>query len=273
MQERQLSRFGDQLTLNEVAEGRYESTISEQWAQGRAVFGGVVAALMARVLERHVPVERRLRSALIDFVAPAAPATVVIEAKVLREGRALTHAEARMLQNGELLAVFIGTYGHTRPTSVHVQGAPAATTSAPEELVRMPYVEGIAPRFTQHFEYRLHPGAGLYSGSTKATVGGYVRHPQGGPIDAAGLLGLIDAWPAAILPMLKRPAPASSVTWMVDLVGDTPAHGSESDDFFRYESHAVAASGGYASCEARLWNARGELMAASRQLVVEFSQP
>lgn len=251
--------------------GTYAGEVRAEWTQGRAAFGGLVAGQLVRALEMHVPSERSLRSALFDFVAPAAVGKVTIEASVLREGRALTHAQARLVQDGTVCALVTAAYGAPRASAVRTAGAAAPAIAAPEGMGRLPYVEGVFPRCTQHFDYRWASPRVPFSGSERGQIGGYVRHPNGGPVDAAGVLALLDSWPPALLPLLKRPAPASTVTWMVDIVGAVPDSGTESDGFFRYEADTVAAADGYGSCEARLWEPGGELIAASRQFVVEFS--
>jgi acyl-CoA thioesterase len=251
--------------------GTYAGEVRAEWTQGRAAFGGLIAGQLLRALEMHVPSARGLRSVLIDFVAPAAVGEVTVEASVLRAGRALTHAQARLLQNGEVCALLTAAYGAPRESAVRVIGASAPAIAAPEQMRRLPYVEGVFPRCTQHFDYRWGSPRVPFSGSEQGQIGGWVRHPGGGPVDAAGVLALIDAWPPALLPLLKRPAPASTVTWMVDILGALPAAGSESDAFYRYEADTVAAADGYGSCEARLWDPSGQLIAASRQFVVEFS--
>jgi acyl-CoA thioesterase len=43
------------------------------------------------------------------------------------------------------------------------------------------------------------------------------------------------------------------------------------DVFYRYEAETLAAGDGYGSIEGRIWSPTGELIAASRQLVAEFS--
>jgi acyl-CoA hydrolase len=255
----------------EGADGTYLAQVRPEWLNGRGCFGGLVAGQLARAAERHVPSERSLRSALFTFVAPVAAGQVSIQARVLREGRALTQTEALVLQAGQLCAVMNASYGAARASQLRVDAAPAPVLDAPERLLRLPYVEGAFPACTQHFEYRWGSPRVPYSGSERGSVGGYVRHPRGGPSDAAGVLALADAWPPSLLPLMKRPAPASSVTWMIDILGALPPAGSESDAFYRYEADTVAAAEGYGSSEARLWAPNGQLLAASRQLMVEFS--
>lgn len=266
-----LVTFERALTLEAGTDNVVRAQIGTDWAQGRAVFGGLVAGLMARALERLLPAERSLRSCVVDFVGPAAPGEAIIQTAVLRAGRALSHAEARLSQNGQVCAVMIATYGERRETQLSLTGPSAPTGEAAEQLSRMPFIDGVMPRFTKHVEFRIAGGRIPYGGAERANIGGYVRFVGGGPIDAAGLLGLLDAWPPPALAKLKKFAPASSVTWMVDVIGELPARGTQSDAFYRYDAECVAADGGYASCEARLWAPDGKLIAISRQMVVEFS--
>ena len=270
MSEVQKLNLAQALSL-EGADGTHVGQVRPEWAQGRAAFGGLVAGQLVRALEKLVPSERSLRSVLIDFAAPAVVGPVTIHTKVLREGRALTHAEARMQQGETVCAVLVATYGAPRVSPVRVPGAPAPALVPPEQITRMPYVEGFLPRFSEHFDFRWGSSHFPFSGSDRGNISGYVRHPSGGPVDAAGILALVDSWPPALLALLKRPAPASTVSWMVDIVGPLPASGTESDAFYRYEADTVAAGDGYGSCEARLWGPSGQLIAASRQFVVEFS--
>lgn len=262
--------FGAALQLRESETGT-TAEVPESWSQGRATYGGLVGALLARAVAAQIPLDRQLRSALIDFIAPVAPGEVTLVANVLRAGRTLTHAEARLMQGDDVMAVFTGVYATRRRTSLQLV-APSAPALAPwHELPRLPYIENVMPRFAQHFEFRVPSGRQLFSGQARPQVGGYVRHAGGGPIDAPGLLGLIDAWPPAFMPALTRPSVASSVTWMVDIVADVAPAGTQSDAFYRYEAEPVAGDGGYASCDARLWDQAGQLIAVSRQLVAEFS--
>ncbi|HEX6242343.1 MAG TPA: thioesterase family protein [Polyangiales bacterium] len=258
------------LTLVASARG-HSAEVPASWSQGRATYGGLVGGLLARAAGVEVPAERALRSALIDFIAPVAAGPVHLEARVLRAGRTLTHVEARLVQDEEVAAVFTGAYGSPRSTSLRVQGAPPAAAPHWNDLPRLPYIEGAMPRFTQHFEYRVTPGQQLFSGAARGHISGYVRHVEGGPRDAAGILGLMDAWPPAFMPTLQRPAVASTVTWMVDFTEELPARGAETGAYYRYEAELLAGGAGYASCDARMWSDSGQLVAISRQLVAEFS--
>ena len=66
-------------------------TIPAEWGQGRASFGGLVAALAFEAMRAKVPEGRPVRSLAITFVGPVAPdVPVSFQAEVLREGKAVS---------------------------------------------------------------------------------------------------------------------------------------------------------------------------------------
>lgn len=244
--------------------------VPSSWGQGRAAFGGLVAAFGLRAMERNLGAVAMARSVLVDFLAPVEPGRVTVDARALRAGRAITHAEARVRQGEEVRAVVLATFADARATAIEVPAARAPAAPAPEFLPALPYLEGVTPAFTRHFEYRWTTGGLPFTGSDTPVLGGWVRLAAPTRPDHAAVLALADAWPAPVLPLLTTVAPASTVTWMVDFVRPVPA--AAPDEWWRYEADTVAASGGYASVHARLWAPDGGLVAVSRQLVAEFSR-
>ena len=166
-------------------------------AQGRAAFGGLLSGVALRALRELVPGERRLRSVLVDFIGPAGPGPLEIDARVLRSGRALTQAEARVHQEGTLVAVVIAAYGADRTTGISWPAASRPEVPDPTSLMGFPFLPGITPAFTQHFDYRWATHRLPFTGAECPEVRGFVRPgPDEGHVDEAMLLALIDAWPA-----------------------------------------------------------------------------
>ena len=86
-------RFSD---LLDAVRSDPEVTIPAEWAQGRATFGGLVAALQYEALRAQVPADRPLRSLAITFVGPVAPdVPVSYQVEVLREGKAVSQLLGR----------------------------------------------------------------------------------------------------------------------------------------------------------------------------------
>ncbi|HEY2734401.1 MAG TPA: thioesterase family protein [Polyangiales bacterium] len=248
---------------------RFEASIPEDWAQGRATFGGLIAALGIRALARTVDAQHSLRSFVIDFAGPTEPGEVQIEVEPLRAGRSLTHSRGRLSQAGQVRAEIVGAFGATRATTLHLVGEPPPRAAAPEEAIRLSYIEGVMPKFTQHFDYRWTSDCSPFSAAARGHVGGWVRPLDDEPVDAAVLAALTDSFPAAIVPMMQAPAPNSTVTWLVNFVGRDLTAAPRS--FWRLEGETDAVGDGYASEHAKLWDANGELRVISHQLVAEFS--
>ncbi|GAA5524733.1 hypothetical protein Maes01_01292 [Microbulbifer aestuariivivens] len=246
--------------------------IPQGWAQGRATFGGLVAAMLHEPMAGRVDSEASLRSITFSFIAPAEPGDLEAQTAVLRAGRSVTQVEGRALQNGQPVLAALASFGRSRESSLHLSTAKAPTFPAPNQCGCMPEVPGLAPEFTSHFDYRIARGAMLFSGSQKRELGGWVRfrHQEASqaPACVGHLLALIDAWPPALLPMLTKPAPASSLTWTVELIEPLPA--KPATDWWQYLAEVEQTADGYGVIAARLWDSDGRLCAFTRQTVTVF---
>lgn len=260
----------------------FAAEVPEAWAQGRAVYGGLLAALGYRAARRLIgadergpeaPPERAARAVLTSFIGPVAPGRVEVETRLLRSGRAVTQVLATLSQEGDALALVQVVFGAARESAALVAGPPRPPAPAPESVPPLPFVAGLTPAFTRFFDYRPTQGRLPFTGAAEALLGGHFRlRDVGASLDAVELaLALGDAWPAPVLPLLRRPAPASSLTWSLELVA--PPAGAERPDpagYWFFEARADASAEGYAQEGARLWRPDGSLAAASRQLVAVF---
>lgn len=243
--------------------------IPQDWTQGRTTFGGLLAAVAIRGLQT-VSQGRPMRSFVMDCVSPTSPGELTTQLEVLRVGRSLLHARATLLQQGQTRAVLLATFGNARESKLRLDGAAAPRSDLPpEQLVRLPYIEGAMPAYTQHFDYRWTSQHGLFSGAPEGKLSGYVRALDADRVDTAVIAALIDSFPPPVLTQLKAPAPASTVTWMVTFTHVRPAIALT--EFCRYESVTSSANSGYAGVDTKLWDHDGRLLADSRQLVAEFS--
>ena len=266
-----MTRFATVLDTLSPMDSGFSAEVPPDWAQGRAIFGGLLTGLGLRALDRVLPAERSIRSVLASFVGPVLPGRLEVQVEILRQGRALTQAQVRLLQEGEVRAVLLVASGASRPTTIPWAAGGPPPTLPLEELANLPYIEGFTPTCTQHFRYRWSEGSFPFSGADRPEVGGFVRFAEPTPLDAAGLLALVDAWPAPVLPLASRVIPASTVTWMVDLPQALPPGGLPADGWCRFSARTAVSADGYADVVGRLWGPDGSLLATSRQLVAEFS--
>lgn len=248
----------------------HEVTIPTSWAQGRAGYGGLIAALVYQGMQAKVPEGRPVRSLAITFVGPVAPGEAMqVEAQVLREGKAVSQMLGMGKQNGQIMCIIQGSFGAPRDSVVNVASEPAPQARPVADCAEMPYVEGLQPVFLQHFAVRWAFGGLPFSNSRSREMGGWMRFREDeGAIGAAHILGLADVWPPAVLPHLQQRAPASSLTWTIEFVQPQPEVGNT--DWLLYRANIEHASNGYGHTAAMVWREDGTLLAISRQTVAVF---
>lgn len=244
--------------------------IPDGWAQGRATFGGLIAAMMYQRLLPLIADGRLLRSMTVSFVGPVGRGVLDLEAAVIRSGKSVTQAECRAVQNGEVAAVMLASFGGDRDSRIVVPSAPAPACKLPEAGLVLPYIPNVVPEFTQRLDFRWTQGGLPFTGASESDLGGWVRFKApSAVVEAAHILALVDAWPPAVLPMCQTPAPASSLCWTLELIN--PPSGRTGHDWWQYFAQTDVAANGYAHIQARLWNDAGELIAISRQTVTVFA--
>ncbi|WXL27538.1 acyl-CoA thioesterase domain-containing protein [Ectopseudomonas mendocina] len=247
--------------------------IPPEWGQGRASFGGLVAALVYEAMRSKVAADRPVRSLALTFVGPAAAdVPISFEVEVLREGRAVSQLLGRAVQNGQVVTLVQGSFGAGRESVINLAAAPAPEALSPEQSKELPYIPGVTPEFTRYLAMRWCYGGLPFSNTPSRQMGGWVQlrnQPAGVAVDEAHLLALVDAWPPALLSYLNKPAAGSSLTWTIEFV--QPVASLTTQDWCLYKAEIEHARDGYGHVAAALWSAEGELLAISRQTVAVFA--
>lgn len=240
------------------------------WGQGRATFGGLVAALVTRRMQQVVAAGRLVRSLQVSFVGPViVEQPVQIEVELLREGKAVSQVQGRLRQDGEVKLVMLASFGGDRDSQVVVVSDQAPEVTAPEALQSLPYMPGLSPEFVQHIDMRWTFGGLPFSGRAEREMGGWMKfREQPETLSDAHLVALIDAWPPAVLPHLTQRVPASSLSWMLEFVYPRPTLAA--DDWLLYRASIDQAASGYGHTQAQIWSPDGQLVALSRQTVTVF---
>ncbi|HEY6643158.1 thioesterase family protein [Povalibacter sp.] len=245
----------------------FQVTVTDDWAQGRATFGGLIAAVGNEVMRQLVPRDRPLRSLQTTFVGPATAGTWQVTARVLRVGRAVSLAQCEIIDAGQVVATLVGAYGGTRPSAVSVKLRPQSATRGVEECREVGYKDG-APKFTQHFAMRWSEGAKPFSGSPQTPTKVFIRHRDPAPLTESHVVALVDCIPSPAISMFQAPAPASSLIWTLELLEhrfDFPP-----DAWWRIDTDIDAAGEGYVSQTGLLIDPEGRPAALTRQLVAVF---
>jgi acyl-CoA thioesterase len=250
-------------------EGVCTVAVPDDWMQGRSVFGGLQAALALRAMRGFVSAELPLRVLQTTFVAPVA-GTLDIHAQVLRAGKGTTHAEARLVADGQTTTLVVGVFGRGRPSKAEViPPPPAAPGPEAQRAIEFPFVEGLSPAFGRHFKMRWLSGPAPFTGSTLAPEALIeVSFADGVATTEAHVVAIADVIPPLALSMLTRPAPGSSVTWTLEMLVDSfdalPLAG------WLVEAEVRAGRNGYTSQSSTIFAPDGQPVAMSHQSMVVF---
>lgn len=260
-------QFSEILASMRGSDEALQVTVSEDWLQGRATFGGLVAAVGNEAMRKLVPRDRPLRSLQTTFVGPASAGTWKLRARVLRAGKAVTLAQCEVIDGDQVVAVQTGVYGSDRETAVLVKPTPVEPPRKVDEINEVRYVPEQLPAFVQHFALRFALGAKPFT-STHSPTKAYIRHRDPSPLTESHLVALVDCIPTPALSMFKAPAPASSLVWTLDFFEHDLEFSPEA--WWRIDTDIEAATGGYVNQTALLHDPNGRPVALTRQLVVVF---
>lgn len=260
-------QFSEILNSISAADDECRVSVSEDWLQGRATFGGLVAAVGNEAMRRLVPRDRALRSLQTTFVGPATPGTWRIRARVLRVGRAVTLAQCEVLDGDQVAAVQTGVYGMDRESAVLVKPTAVDPPRKVDEITEVRFDPERAPPFVQHFALRWAQGAKPFT-STRSPSKVFIRHRDPSPLSESHIVALVDCIPTPALSMFKAPAPGSSLVWMLEFFAHDLEFGPEA--WWRIDSDIDAATGGYVNQTGLLHDPNGRPVALSRQLFAVF---
>jgi acyl-CoA thioesterase len=242
--------------------------VGDDWSQGRATFGGLVAALGNEAIRQSVPAQRELRGLNVTFIGPLAPGTVRIEAKILRVGKSVTIAEASLFSGDVIAATMTGIYGAARAAAISIAPQPQTGFPDVEELSDFVLPPNVGPVFLQYFGLRWAEGTPPFTGSNLKRSKAYIRHLEKNQPTESHVVALIDVITSPVLQMMTKPAPASSLIWTLEFLRHD--YSFESDAWWRIDTEVESAADGYASQSSLILDPAGRPAALSRQLVAVF---
>ena len=260
--------FSETLASMQPRDGGWEAVIGADWSQGRATFGGMVAALGNEAMRRLVPRDRELRGLDITFVGPALAGEVSMDAEILRVGKAVTITRARLWSEGKIAATMTGVYGTARATALSLLPTVATGVPAALELPESSVADMGGPAFARHFAYRWAEGTRPFGASSLRTSKIYVCHRDAAPLTESHVVALIDCIPTVLLQLMSTPAPSSSLTWTLQFLRHDYSFAPQA--WWRMDTEVNSAGSGY-SCESSvLIDPSGAPAALARQMVAVF---
>ena len=248
--------------------------IPADWQQGRTTFGGLIATVAVQAMRDVAGADWspavRLRALQTSFIGPVDQGPVEVVVQVLREGKNVRQVQALVQQRGQTSALLLGVFGTGRDTVVPVREPDQPTVDRDAENARpLPFIPGVAPNFTQHFDFRWGEGRMPYTGTESWHSRIHLRL-KSEPVDAELLTVLMaDTPPSPVISRFTQPTPASSVSWELELRPvDLTGHGD--DAWWRVDTDVIAAAGGYVNQVTRLWTPAGDLAALGYQVVAVY---
>lgn len=200
----------------------FSANIPDGWQQGRGAFGGLVLGTLVRAMEKQLgDPARTLRSLSGDLCGPAMVGRASVEVATLRAGKNLTNLDARLVQEGGVVARASGVFSTPRRVDPVPAVAQANRVGFGDWAAIAPAPVGppIAPVFAQHYEYRTTQPP--FTGGSEPVVDGFVRMREpSGPLGAAEIMGLLDAWWPALFSVITAPRNIATASFTAEIMRD-----------------------------------------------------
>lgn len=247
-----------------VNSGTLEVVVTSDWMQGRSVYGGLQTALALRGMRSLVP-SMPVRTLQTNFIAPLSE-HVRAECTVLRQGTNTMQIEAKLFGADGLTTQVLGVFGQSRASKIEV-------TLPVEEFVdrpttTFPFLSGITPNFTQHFDIRLREGHLPFSGKETVAAIYELDFHDSGVISEEHIVVFADVVPPLGMSMLQTPTFGSTLSWMLEFL--TPQELPTELENWRLHTNLVSAEGGYSNQSSVLRAPSGQALALSRQCMLVF---
>jgi len=236
-------------------------TVTEDWLQGRTIYGGLGAAICVESALRLWP----LRSAQFAFIGPAT-GQLTVRPTILRRGKSTTFVAADLMGEGGLATRAMLCFGAARASVVSHTDVAMPQVARWDACPRF-FPENPPIAFARHFDSgRAGPGQ-LVQGGGDPTLLVWLRHRGEAPASITSLVALADALPPAAMVKFSKPAPISTMTWDIDFLTERL---DSTDGWWLVRSQAEHVADGYSGQAITLWNAAGEPVAVSRQNIAIF---
>lgn len=244
----------------------YSITATDDWLQGRTIYGGLAAAFCVEAAARQFGELPPLRSAQFAFAGPAT-GTVTLRPTLLRQGKSTVFAGVDLIGETGLATRAMLCYGAARTSSVSFGSVAAPAVQEPDALpVFFRPFPGL--NFVQHFDSRLADGHFPFSGDKEPTMTLWLRHHDAdAPASATALVALADALPPAAMVRLRQYGPISTMTWVIDMLTDRL---ETTEGWWLVRSTAETIGDGYSSQAMTVWNAARQPVMVCRQNIAVF---
>jgi acyl-CoA thioesterase len=265
-----MSQFDDDTRVTPIgppADGAYSGQVHPAWNIGGNPNGGYLLALAAQALRQCTPTHPDPLSITVHYLRPGLPGQPCrIDTRLLRSGRTLSTVRATLSQDGSARLELLAAMG---ALATGATAAPPVLTLPPPDMPppddcrpRSAPAQGVALPILQRLDLRLHPDDARPGAVGAARLRGWVRFVDGREPDALACLLMADAFPPAVFGLLGL------VGWVptIELTVHLRARPAPGWMIGRFCAHDLA--DGRVIEDGALWDARGRLVAQSRQLAL-----
>ncbi len=248
----------------------FGAQVAPDWRAGRGPHGGYLAAMLLRALIASVPDPARApRSLAIHYARAPEPGPVLITTTLEREGRSLSTLSARMLQDGELIALVLAAF------SVRWSGPEISEVTMPAVAPPDPSREGLklmehGPEFARHIVLQPRMEGRPLSGEGRPmAIRAWMGLVEPRPIDALSLAFFSDALiPAPYMRMTEWNAVPTIDLTVHFRERMRPAPGADPHELCLAQTTSELVHDGFFVEDGLIWAADGTLLAQSRQLAI-----
>ncbi|MFM7027940.1 MAG: thioesterase family protein [Chakrabartia sp.] len=252
--------------MSAAGEGRWGVTASDDWRQGRTLYGGISAALCFAACEKMVPDLPPLRSAQIAFVGPSSGEAMLLP-RILRQGKSVSFLACDLVSDGAIATRALFAFGAERSSAFSAEAPHAPAVPQPEAC---PSLFGDRyPAFAAHFDMRLAAGSRPVTGAMSGDMLVWARYRDADlPPGLTALIAMADALPPAAMARMSAPAAISSMTWQFDLAD---AGRFAAQDWLLLRATDEAVGHGYSGQSMAIWDGAGQPILLGRQSVAIFA--
>jgi acyl-CoA thioesterase len=262
------TKFDNDTAVRRTDDGLYEGHAGAAWWIERGPNGGYLASILLNALTHAVDDPQRApRSLTVHYLRPAKEGPLRVETKVERAGRSLTTLSARMYQEGEAIAIALGSFSGPWD-GIDYRDAAMPEVPSPDEIGELVVPPGTLPRFAGNFDYRWAVGEFPFTGGNRARAGAWMRLKEPRDVDALLLTTLADGCPPSVFARLEGPIPAPTIDLTVHLRETLPRPEIGRGEWVLGMFVSRVGSDGFFEEDGEIWSRDGVLLAHSRQLAL-----
>jgi acyl-CoA thioesterase len=241
-------------------------TVTEDWLQGRTIYGGLSAALCLEAVARHASDLPPLRSAQLAFIGPAT-GHLTMQPTVLRRGKSTVFVGADLNGEDGLTTRAVFCFGAARQSAVRHDAIVAPTVPEPDASPQF-FRDIPGLNFVKNFDGRLAGGSFPFSKGPEPAMTLWLRHRDEKVVPSiVPLVALADAPPPASMVLFDTFGRISTMTWAIDMLTDR----IETDDgWWLVRTAAENAGDGYSSQSITVWNSARRPIMVCRQNIAIF---